>query len=731
MKKIILSCGLAALAATMLFAQNDKLVFFKNSEKVESVRVDDVKGITYVKDADPGFKSMKLDLGDNDPLVIDLDEFDRIDYTEGLPDNPLSVTVDPHHACATLHITTSDPDAYYRVAGAPVADLDQVPEVQWIDYLFEADERECQEIAASYGATLSDFQMESIFHKGDLTRDWWPTTYLFPDEEVALVFYTAKVEGNNFVLTSEPMLVKFRTKKAELCNTEYDVDVTFNSNTYTIKATAKNIEGSDRNIPFYIDLYTKEQIESSNLDDLTLVTLAQLEQNIYNSNKTWADAMYYTEGERTVTNTRVGDEMVAVVYGCEYGVITTPYFIKEFTVPVPEVTSDATFTVNATAASTSEYMLNVSPSDPSVKWTGMLIESSKIPDEYTKSKEVSSTIRFLNITSPSWQDRLVHQGNAENVSTQSGLIYGNLMSVGTEYSVLIFGIDDNGCVITEINETKITPQSQAADLSLELSFSDFEINGTTAHLTAHIVPSDKNAKYVFNYLPEDNACAQLDCTDEEFIERYVSVEGQYLSNNVYTGDLDKRMAMGQKYDSTLGMWKFGYYIAFAFGYDGEATSGLYAYRINAATGEAELLRAPEPQSGLSINLAIDNFRPNDSQTNFVDVHVTPSDKEAKYVLDKLPSSHYMISSNLSDEQFIADYVAVQGTYLSSAIYSGDLNKTFSMGQSWNNDLGMFEFGNYTFFCYGYDGEQTSDLLMFEVNGKTGEVTQLRGPSVTE
>ena len=98
---------------------------------------------------------------------------------------------------------------------------------------------------------------------------------------------------------------------------------------------------------------------------------------------------------------------------------------------------------------------------------------------------------------------------------------------------------------------------------------------------------------MFDYLPDDNASVQLDCTDQEFIDRYVSIAGSYLNLYTYTGDTNKSMSMGSKFDSTLGMWRFGYYIAFAFGYDGEATSGLYVFKVNAGTGEVEVLRSPE------------------------------------------------------------------------------------------------------------------------------------------
>lgn len=733
MKKQILICGLAALTATtMLFAANDKLTFFKGSKKVRTVRVDDISEITYTDPEDGGFKKMRVAFSDTDPLEMEIDGFDRIDYVEGLPDNPLHVVVEPHYACATLHITTDDPGAYYRVSGCPVADLEGVPEEEWADRLFSDNVAFCQQVAASNGKQLCDFPMDAIFDSGDFDRDWWPSTVLLPDEESVLLFYTGEVEGNDINMTTEPLLVKFRTKKAEVLNTEYDVEVEFNSNTYTVKANARDIEGSDRDIPFYIEVYTKAQVEETGLEQLTVQSLQMLEQIIYRTDRTWADAMYYTSCERTYTNTRVGDEMVAVAYGCEYGVINTPFFTKEFTVPVPEISSDATFELSLDPISTSEYSLSVTPSDSDIKWTGMLVESSRIPDDYSRSAYVSNIIYYENSTNPGWKEneRLVHVGAASGISTQSGLLCGNYMSVGKEYSILIFGIDDGGGVITDILEQKVTPKSASTNMKLDMSFSNFRENGNTNYLDVNIVPSDKEAKYVFDYLPDDNACAQLDCTDEEFIERYVSVSGEYLGNATYTGDMQKLMSMTSKYDNTLGVWRFGYYIAFAFGYDGEATSGVYAFKVNAATGEAELIRAPQEGKELTFEVELKDFQ-NAGNSNHITADVKPSDKDMKYVMDILPNSNSLLLANLSDEEFVEQYTAEQGQYLSNMTYTGDVEKKFAMGQEWNSVLGTWAWGKYTIFIFGYDGEQTSRLLMYEVNAETGEYTQIRGGEPAE
>ncbi len=52
------------------------------------------------------------------------------------------------------------------------------------------------------------------------------------------------------------------------------------------------------------------------------------------------------------------------------------------------------------------------------------------------------------------------------------------------------------------------------------------------------------------------------------------------------------MSFSSSYDSSAGGYVFKPYILFVFGYDGETTSELYMYRIDAGTGAMEQLRGP-------------------------------------------------------------------------------------------------------------------------------------------
>ena len=77
---------------------------------------------------------------------------------------------------------------------------------------------------------------------------------------------------------------------------------------------------------------------------------------------------------------------------------------------------------------------------------------------------------------------------------------------------------------------------------------------------------------------------------EEFIADYVAAEGSWLE--LFTGEKTRKMSFSSSYDSSAGGYVFKPYILFVFGYDGETTSELYMYRIDAGTGAMEQLRGP-------------------------------------------------------------------------------------------------------------------------------------------
>ena len=173
MKKQLILCGLAAAVAGMAYATVDKLNFIKNDEVIKTILINSIDHLSYHGDTD-GFTHIDVTSHDGSVTSYSLDGIDHVAYVNGLPENPVSVTVEPHHACATLHVTTSDPNTWYRFNGVPESELAGIPEDQWLDYLIEDDLNYIYDITVAYGYELDRSFLPNIFERGDKVRDWFP-----------------------------------------------------------------------------------------------------------------------------------------------------------------------------------------------------------------------------------------------------------------------------------------------------------------------------------------------------------------------------------------------------------------------------------------------------------------------------------------------------------------------------------------------------------------------------
>ncbi len=588
MRKTLAICGLAVAAAGMIYAASDKINIFRSGILTHSINIDELDNISYEKDASGnGFSQMKANFKNGNVATFDIDDVQGMEYTAGRPDNPVTVEVIPHHMCATLSVTSPDDDEMYRFHGVPVSQLASYDESVWAQKLFDADLEFLQDVAGSYGRPLDSFDPDEMFFHGSQMLDWFPSETIPAGEEIALVVYTGYAEGNDVVLTSEPKLIRFNCKQLVDEGVRFDVTADMTSTTLTVKADA--IGGSD--IPFSIQLYSPEEVAENGLQYLVGVSLSNLEQMVYRYGMSWDDVTYRVHGERTYTNRRTGDSWVAVVFGCEYGVATTDATVEVFEIPMAEVTDDCTFETSVTQLSASEMQVEVVPSNETTRWTTLFVESSKLGEEENAAEMyVANSVYWINaLNTLSWTDsKMVHSGSS-TLNTHDDMIDGAYMQVGTEYTALIFGVDEVGTRTTAIKKVTLQTQSEVSgDLTFEVEPGNFDDSQMYTHyLEVTVTPSDQEKKYVFEHLPADNAYAKLDCSDEEFMQRYVDVQGEWLT--LRQGTLTRMLPFAKSYTST-GNW--GDYVIMIFGYDGEITSELYLYKVDGGTGEMTQLRGP-------------------------------------------------------------------------------------------------------------------------------------------
>lgn len=729
MKKTVLSCLTAVTAASMIFAASDKINIFQGGYLAKMLNVEEIDHISWSNPdgEEDGYTHFDVSFKNGTSQAFAIDDVSSISYQQSRGDCPVTITVTPRHQSASLEVVSEDPDTYYRISGVPesmLTDLD-ADESLWAELLMQSDIQYIYAVAESSGYPLSFFSSDEVFEKGSQTRDWFPPVIITDNTPCALVVYTAELDGDEVVPTSDPTLIRFTTKELLLEDVAFEITPELTSNSMTVKATAPE---SHKDMPFFVTAFAKSDVDANGLDYLVNQTVMNLENLVYNRGMSWETVTFTGTGENSFSNLLMGDQYYAVAFGVDYGIVTTVVKSELVTIPAPEIVDDCEFEVTATQKSPSEFQLAVTPSSATTRYAALLVEKSKLNDVNTPAMAIARTIKYLVSTNRiDWSDsELIFTGEA-TLSTHDDMFDGKYLNVDTEYSVLIFGVDTNARRTTEIRQVDITPHCVVSqEMTFDIAFSDFNDSSSWTHyLTASVTPSDPDSKYVFAYLPSDNASVDLTKTDDELMSGYVATQGEWLELN--TGNLTKKMAFGSKYDSAAGGYVFKPYVLMVFGYDGEATTPLYVYVIDTATGEVEQVRGPQPEQPFSFTVTPGEFNANSSWTHYLPVTITPSDLEAKYVVDYLYEGHSLMDLSQTDQEFIDSYVSVQGTYLQ--LNTGELQKTLAFGSKYDSSAGGYVFLPYYLFIFGYDGEATSPLYIFKVNTEDGSMEQVRGPGM--
>ncbi len=602
MKKTLILCGLAAFAALTASAECEKMSFFKNGMPSHNVVIDANSTVNY--SGQGGYTHMRITNGNGDTKEIALEEFDQLSFADVLKDNPLTVEVDRHYNAATLHITTSDPNAWYRFSGMPTRHLEHIDKSAWADYLVQDDFNYIYSVAESAGTSLGLVPLDDIFDQGDQVRDWFPSEVISTGTPIALAAYTARIVGGKLQLTSEPLLIEFTTKKQEALPVKFNISADMTSTRLTVKydpvldeelVTEDNKDTDPANITYLTALYDAYDFVNYGLDQLVYNTIAQAENMVYKYGYEWEDVTSVGHSEKTYNNRRTGDLWIACAFGIEYGVMTTYASVDWFEIPMAEVVNDCKFTLSYTQKNPAEVEVKVVPSDPETNYVAILARKSRLTgkEDYDPAEYYfANKVYYVNAMNTfQWHStEYLHQGEF-TFRSKEDLVDGEYLQVGTEYVVLVAGIDEVG---TRLTELAVLPVSTSADevnkVTFDIKFKDF-INDQYYHwITLDITPSDPNARYIVHDFDPTNAYAKLDGrTDEQIINDLTAVNAERLK--FHTGAKDVSVYDGGVYYGGDTFYK-GRRIM-VFGYDGIATSDLYVFDWDSTTGEIVQMRGPE------------------------------------------------------------------------------------------------------------------------------------------
>lgn len=588
--KHTLSSAVAVAISFAAFADsnvNDKINITSGDQLIRSFKISDINDISYEDFTAGGFKKIRFDVAGREPNSILIDDIQKMEYVEGLPENPWSVTVAPHHMSATLTVENGNENCWYRIAGKTFRELKDIDSSIWADYLVQDDIAYLLSVADYYEKPLSSWPMSDLAWNTPDRIDWFPAQEIEAGQDIALCLYTFSVDGNDVEVTTEPILLTFKCKDIEDVGTRFDISTDLTSTKVTVKVDPID----DPEIQYYFELYSAYDVLNNGLQYCVANTLLNIERMIYQYGvySSWDDVLFTGHAERTWKNLCSGEVYVAVAFGVEQGVTTTAASIEEIVVPLATPTDPCTFEVVQTQLNPSEVQLAITPSNTDTRYVTMLVKSEKIagdPDEYKAEYWASTKVQYLNtLHSIDWSASPLVMSGAQTITTNDNMVDKALLQVGTEYTVLIFGVDGDGTRTTELLKIPVvtTEETPEEPLTFEITFDNFDTTSPYfrfVHITA--VPSDPEMTYVFDKLKVSNSYANIDdYTDGQFIQRYTGSMGQYL--NTRTGTLDYELSMNM--DATWTDYCF-----FIFGYNGGQTGPLYYYRINPETGEITRLR---------------------------------------------------------------------------------------------------------------------------------------------
>ena len=239
-------------------------------------------------------------------------------------------------------------------------------------------------------------------------------------------------------------------------------------------------------------------------------------------------------------------------------------------------------------------------------------------------------------------------------------------------------------------------------------------NGSELNLT--ITPSDDNTRYVVFQKPAGKVTNPVEYFTQNLY--YLNTAHKLDVNGdgaayVHTGAKTINN-MTNVFDSEL-MTAGTEYIFYVMGIDeyGTPTTAIKEYSYTP--------QASEEKMTLTLNFDLESFDTTSAYYRYLWCDITPSDKEAKYVFDKMKYDASLLS--LTDEEIINKYI--KGMYGYVTTVSGDQRKSVSAtppygGTTWDK---------FYIVAFGWDGAPTSDLYMYEFDPNTAQLTPLRGPDV--
>lgn len=259
----------------------------------------------------------------------------------------------------------------------------------------------------------------------------------------------------------------------------------------------------------------------------------------------------------TATNLVPDTKYIFFAFGMDTkGNVTTDVFRTEFKTAPFQATDNCTFELTTAEVNAGSIVVDITPSSQTTRYYVGLTSADYIKAGYTVPEIAAQFIDQENAYETDW-------ATSEYVYTGAQRFRFYTMA-DKEYLVLVFGVSTSGVRTTEIAYmTQKTKSVVPSSMTIDMTASDITMNGAKIA----IKPSSQTEKYYTGFLTYDAYVNTLNSDDSKIIstllEYYDSAIAQYTISGNQEVDYNFRLVSDTKY------------VAFAFGFDGGATTGLY------------------------------------------------------------------------------------------------------------------------------------------------------------
>ena len=347
-----------------------------------------------------------------------------------------------------FNCTPSDPGATYVCTTAYKEDFDK--KFTSLEALAEADYQYFIEWGEALGYTPEE-SIEAFLRKGNLEN----YDITLPTPEKDYVIYAYGMNSDGAVTSPSIYKLEFTTTAPGKDDCTFDFIVRPG-----ISYTRVGVTPSDISTPYLWGVLPKSELEALGSDPASAI-VDQIKKKVdddqaLGGDTRFGDFIVYHNQRQNFSDLKRGEEYVVYAFGCDVkGYVITDIMTRNFTETRLEKVN-STFTTTFDGVRASSFVASIVPSDDNVRWFGYTLPYSLIEDSPSVeilTDGVIDVLPSLGIDLTKEDCEYVYTGKQSLTSYD---LMGGDLEPNSKNFVAIFGVDANGCRITDISQAVVT-----------------------------------------------------------------------------------------------------------------------------------------------------------------------------------------------------------------------------------------------------------------------------------